>query len=63
MNILLEQARQQMEAAQREASNLRRQYNQSVERLNKAKARWSKLSEAQMLADWELAQLRQRAAR
>lgn len=61
MNIYLDEAKRDLNAAARKAENLRQQYNAAVAEWKKAKQRWEKLSEAQIMAEADLAAARKRA--
>lgn len=61
MNIYLDEAKQAMNRAARKAENLRQQYNSAVKEWKAAKLHWEKLNEAQIIAEVDLAAMRQRA--
>ena len=61
MNPMLDDARKAMNAAARKCEESRQQYNADVKAWKAAKLRWEKLSEAQLFADAELEEMRQRA--
>lgn len=61
MNILLDEAKRDMDVAARKAERLRGEYNEAVADWKKAKLRWEKLSEAQLFAEADLAEMRRRA--